>query len=254
MQALSKVGCTEVILAINYQADKIIQELAEIEKRYGVKITCSKETEALGTAGPLKLAEEHIMAMGPEGLLFVFNSDIVCDYPLQELLARHKQHGKEGTIVLATVEDPSRFGVIVANEEGQIKSFVEKPKHFISDKINAGIYLLSTRVLKRIPQRFCMIEREVFPQMAEDGELFSIQLRKDNFWHDIGQPKDYLLGQESYLEHYKLRADGEEFEGNVLIDSTAKIQKGARIGPNVVIGAGCVVEEVISFINQGCED
>jgi len=53
--------------------------------------------------------------MGPEGLLFVLNSDIVCDYPLQELIASHKQHGKEGTIVLATVEDPSRFGVIVTN-------------------------------------------------------------------------------------------------------------------------------------------
>ena len=60
------------------------------------------------------------MTMGPEGLLFVFNSDIVCDYPLQELITRHKQHGKEGTIVLATVEDPSLFGVIVTNQSGLV--------------------------------------------------------------------------------------------------------------------------------------
>ena len=56
MQALSKVGCSEVILAINYQADKILQELTQIEQKYNVKITCSKEPEAMGTAGPIKLA------------------------------------------------------------------------------------------------------------------------------------------------------------------------------------------------------
>lgn len=181
------------------------------------------------------------MTMGPEGLLFVFNSDIVCDYPLGELIQRHKEHGKEGTIVLATVEDPSRFGVIITNQEGRVESFVEKPKHFISNKINAGIYLLSNRVIKRIPQRFCMIEKEVFPQMASEGELYSIELRKENFWHDIGQPKDYLLGQESYLNYYKLQGEGPQFEGGVLIDKTAEVHKGAKIGPNVVIGAGCII-------------
>jgi mannose-1-phosphate guanylyltransferase len=53
--------------------------------------------------------------------------------------------------VLATVEDPSRFGVIVADIDGKVTSFVEKPSYFISNKINAGIYLLNTSVLDRIP-------------------------------------------------------------------------------------------------------
>lgn len=216
----------------------------QIEEKYKIKIICSKEPEAMGTAGPIKLAEEHIMNMGPDGLLFVFNSDIVCDYPLQELVQRHKQHGKEGTIVLASVEDPSRFGVIVTDQEGRIDRFVEKPKEFISNKINAGVYLLSNRVVKRIPQRFCMIEREVFPQMAAEGELYSIELSPKNFWHDVGQPKDYLLGQESFLGYYQLKGEGEQFEGGVLIDKSATVHKGAKIGPNVVIGAGCVIEEV----------
>lgn len=102
-QALAKVGCTEVILAINYQADKIKSELKDIESKYKVKIVCSKEEEPLGTAGPIKLAEAIIKEGGDDGLLFVFNSDIVCDYPLKELVEFHKTHKKEGTIVLATV-------------------------------------------------------------------------------------------------------------------------------------------------------
>lgn len=69
----------------------------------------------MGTAGPIKLAESIIKEGGEDTLLFVFNSDIVCDYPLEELLNFHKGHKKEATIVLATVEDPSRFGVIIAS-------------------------------------------------------------------------------------------------------------------------------------------
>lgn len=40
----------------------------------------------------------------------------------------HKSHGKEGTIVLTEVKDPSRFGVVVTKEDGQVERFVEKPK------------------------------------------------------------------------------------------------------------------------------
>lgn len=120
----------------------------------------------MGTAGPLKLAESVLRADNKEGLFFVLNSDIICDFPFEELLKFHKTHNQEGTIVLSQVTDPSRFGVVVSDPDGKVKSFVEKPVHFISNKINAGIYLLNVSVIDRIPERFCMIEKETFPAMA----------------------------------------------------------------------------------------
>ena len=53
--------------------------------------------------------------------------------------------------MLSQVTDPSRFGVVISESDGRVKSFVEKPVHFISNKINAGIYLLNVSVLDRIP-------------------------------------------------------------------------------------------------------
>jgi mannose-1-phosphate guanylyltransferase len=38
-------------------------------------------------------------------------------------------------------------------------SFIEKPKEPISNKINAGVYLLNVSVLNRIPEGHCMIEK-----------------------------------------------------------------------------------------------
>ena len=131
--------------------------------QYNIKITCSLETEPLGTAGPIRLAEKIIRANNEKGLFFVFNSDVICEYPLDKLIEFHLAHGKQGTIVVTQVEDPSKYGVVIAQPNGEIKKFVEKPSTFVSDKINAGLYLFHTDMIERIPLRPCSIEREIFP-------------------------------------------------------------------------------------------
>ena len=104
----------------------------------------------------------------------------------------HKRHGKEGTLVVTKVDDPRRYGVIVADENNKIQRFVEKPEVFVSNKINAGMYLFNAEILKRIPLKPTSIEREIFPAMAEDQVLYQLEL--PGYWMDIGQPKDYLVG------------------------------------------------------------
>lgn len=131
-------------------------------------------------------------------MFFVFNSDVICEYPLEKLVEYHKAHKNEGTIMVTQVEDPSRYGVVVAKENGQIERFVEKPTTFVSNKINAGLYLFNTSIINRIPNKPCSIEREIFPVMASEETLFQMEL--PGYWMDIGQPKDYLLGQAMYIK------------------------------------------------------
>lgn len=82
----------------------------------------------MGTAGPLKLAQQIIKNDNKSGSFFVFNSDVVCDFPLNEMVEFHKSHGKEATMVLTKVKDPSRFGVVLTEQNGKVTNFVEKPK------------------------------------------------------------------------------------------------------------------------------
>ena len=56
----------------------------------------------------------------------------------------------------------------------QVDRFVEKPKTFVGDKINAGIYCLSPSVLNRIEDRPTSIEKETFPLIAADSRLFAM--------------------------------------------------------------------------------
>ena len=69
-------------------------------------ITFSVETEPLGTAGPLKLAENVLGK--DDSPFFVLNADVTCDYPFKQLAEFHKQHGDEGTIVVTKVEEAQR--------------------------------------------------------------------------------------------------------------------------------------------------
>lgn len=49
------------------------------------------------------------------------------------------------------VEEPSKYGVVVyEGDTGRIHRFVEKPQVFVSNKINAGMYIFSPAMLKRI--------------------------------------------------------------------------------------------------------
>jgi len=81
----------------------------------------------MGTAGPIRLAEKILRDDNESGMFFVFNSDVICDYPLDKMIQFHKNHGKQGTILTTPVEDPSKYGVVISQENGQIESFVEKP-------------------------------------------------------------------------------------------------------------------------------
>ena len=55
-------------------------------------------------------------------------SDVICEFPLKEMLAFHKKTGAEGTILVTQVEEPSKYGVVVTDEASKVERFVEKPK------------------------------------------------------------------------------------------------------------------------------
>ena len=79
----------------------------EWQEKLGVKITCSQETEPMGTAGPLALARS-ILDDGSGNPFFVLNSDVICEYPLAAMLDFHAARGAEATILVTKVEDPTK--------------------------------------------------------------------------------------------------------------------------------------------------
>lgn len=247
IEALVEAGVHQIILAVSYRAEQMETELTQKAVELGVDLIFSHETEPLGTAGPIALARDLLLSS--DAPFFVLNSDIICEFPFRQLEAFHRAHGAEGTIVVTKVEEPSKYGVVLYDDTtGRIKQFIEKPQEFISNKINAGMYILNPSVLSRIEMRPTSIEKEIFPPMSADNQLYAFEL--SGFWMDIGQPRDFLTGMCLYLDALRQRSPDKlqsnemnGIVGNVLVDPSARIGKGCRIGPNVTIGPDVVIEE-----------
>lgn len=80
----------------------------------------SLESEPLGTAGPLALARDILR----EDKFFVLNSDVVCEFPFKAMIDFHNAHGKEGTILVTKVDEPSKYGVVKYDDAGKVISSV----------------------------------------------------------------------------------------------------------------------------------
>lgn len=266
---LVEVGVNHVILAVAYKVEMMNQFVEEQEKLLGIRITLSHESYPLGTAGPLALARHHLLDKDDNGVIlnnniynnvqgtngfcthgdvpfFVLNSDIICDYPFQKMIDFHKSHKAEGTIVVTRVDDPSKYGVVIYDQKGKVERFVEKPTEFVSNKINAGLYIFSKSILDRIELKPTSIERETFPEMASAQQLYALEL--DGYWMDVGQPMDYLKGMVLFLKwsretNSQVLANGSQIVGNVLIDPSANIGKDCQIGPDVCIGPDVQIED-----------
>lgn len=248
-------GVRRFVIAVKHYADRIQSAFGD-GARLGVSIRYSLETELLGTAGAIKNAEDLL-----EDCFLVVNADIISDCRIEPLLQFHRRHGGAVTIGLIEVDDPSHYGVVELEDNGRIMRFVEKPKReeAPSNLVNAGVYVMDKRALAAIPKgREVSIERETFPQLVEQNEVYGHAIR--GYWMDMGTKDRYRAVHWDLLSgRLNLPLSGREHDKGIRIGKGCSIAKGVLlvppvligdqvtigdrsiIGPNAVIGDGCVI-------------
>lgn len=166
IRLLARHGVQEVILATGYMHEKLEAHFGSGEG-FGLSIVYSVEKEPLGTGGALKEAEAML-----DETFFMFNGDNIADFDLSAMAKLHLSEKAMATIALAEVDDVSGFGVARVNG-GKITEFVEKPQNTgpHGRLVNAGAYVIEKSAVKMLPDGFSLIERAMFPQLAQNGKL-----------------------------------------------------------------------------------
>jgi NDP-sugar pyrophosphorylase family protein len=180
---LKKYGVNDVIISTGHMKEKVKQGLGSGEG--GMKISFIEENKPLGTAGPLALLKGRI-----DSSFIVSNGDELKDINIKDMFEHHVRNRALATIALTTVSDPSQYGV--ARLDGnRIVEFVEKPPKDSapSNLINAGFYILEPEVISMIKPGFSMLERDVFPKLAQQGRLFGFPFSGQ--WFDTGNMERY---------------------------------------------------------------
>lgn len=249
LRDLSAHGVDTVVLAVNYMAEAFVRYLGPT--KFNIGIQYSREERPLGTGGPIRRAESFLKDGAP---FLVLNGDVISSIDYRRLLEFHKEKGGLATIALHEVPDPSRFGAVELDGRDRVRRFVEKPKpgEEPSKLVNAGIYVFDPKVVEYIEEgRSVSTELEVFPRLAEEGQLYGFEFR--DLWIDIGLPEDYLKANALLLA----RENGTKLGENVVLDPSAEvlapsvIGNNAKIGGKSLIGPNCAIADNVE-IGSGC--
>jgi N-acetyl-alpha-D-muramate 1-phosphate uridylyltransferase len=102
LEALARAGVVKIIVNTAHLGEKIERALGD-GTRYGVRITYSRETSALETAGGIANAL-HLLGDAP---FIVVNGDVVCDYAFERLCARADELMREHALAdLILIDNP----------------------------------------------------------------------------------------------------------------------------------------------------
>lgn len=143
------------------------------------------------TGGRLSRVSEYLK---DEDIFCLTYGDGVSDVNISELIAFHKEHGKDAT--LTATYPPGRFGALDI-QDGQITQFTEKPKGD-GALINGGFFVLSPDVLDRISGDDCVWEQEPLKGLATDGQLMAFTHK--GFWQPMDTLRDKIYLQELWDE------------------------------------------------------
>ena len=185
-------GIRDFVLCVGYLREVIMEALGD-GSEFGISVEYAIEEEPLGTGGGLKNARELVEG---EEFFLATNGDVITNLdPLR--LVNKAREGYSG--VLALVQLPSPYGVVLTSPDGRIERFVEKPR--LPDYwINAGVYCLTPEVFDYLPDRGD-VERKGFPELAEDGRLGAVKY-EGVYWRAIDTYKDVESASKE-LEPYR---------------------------------------------------
>src|SRR3954468_13770702 len=122
LDLLRQAKIADMTLSLSYLPDKI-QHVLGIGSDHDVHLSYVTEPSPMGTAGAFRYAAKQ-----GEDATIVFNGDILTNIDISGVIAFHKEKKAAATIVLAPVEDPSRYGVVELDDDSRVIRFSEKPK------------------------------------------------------------------------------------------------------------------------------
>jgi len=174
---LAKIfGAEDITLAVGYKHAQIQEKFGD-GKPLNIALHYNVEKEYMGTAGALKIAEDHFKDQ------VGMNGDEIKDIDFAAMASVHEKNKAIATIALATVAY-TKAGGLVCLEGEKVTEFSEKPPD--EDEgfklIHAGAYILSPKIFEYIPPgKKVSIEKEVFPVLAEEGKLCGVDMGERQF-------------------------------------------------------------------------
>ena len=187
---LLKAGYKEIILIVGYKGEKIKKFLKGYDSK-NCKITVINQFDILkkeeyGTLCPLKCIKDIVK----ENFLMVYGDNLYSVKDLKAFNIDDKYNYVAGFIH----EHPERYGVFIS-DNGFLEEIIEKPKKYVGNLINTGLYKFTPEIFDKISQ-ICKSPRGEY-ELTDAITLLAKQRkvkikRIQDYWLDFGNPGDIL--------------------------------------------------------------
>lgn len=255
IEKLTKSGIEKIMITTAYRSDMIKNKIGR--HFGGAVIEYLEEKVPLGTAGGLVFARE-ILALSENEDFLVISGDCVCDFDLVKAKEAHDRNGACATVITTECDNPLEYGVVLSKSGGLITSFNEKPcwSQVGGCRVNTGVYILSSKVIDLVPKNAPFdFSNDLFPAMLEKG-LRLYEHTDFGYWCDVGSVESYYkccidalngkIGNFDSEQKVFSHTDGIKITAPCFIPHEVQIEKGAEIGPNVILSSRC-------HIGKNCE-
>lgn len=237
-----------------------------------------------GTANAIYQNLDYMETFNPDYVL-ILSGDHIYKMDYEVMLDFHKENNADVTIAAMPVplEEASRFGIVITDEDGRITDFEEKPANPRSNLASMGIYIFSWPVLKDAllklsSQPSCDFGKHIIPYCHENKQrLFAYEY--NGYWKDVGTLSSYWEANMElidiipefnlYEEFWKIYTNSDIIPPQYISDHSvierSIIGDGAEIygevhncviGSGVTIGQDSVVRDSIIMkdvtIGKGC--
>ncbi len=180
LRQLKRHGADRIILAVNKLA-RLIEAFFGDGSRLGLDIVYSLEDKPLGTAGPIRLADNL------DEDFIVMNGDLLTTIDYAAFFRRHQASGATATIATFQKEVKIDLGVLETKNETFV-NYIEKPTYHFT--VSMGIYALNRRVLHFIDDGKKVDMPDLVLALHGAGEKI-VCYSGDYEWLDIGRMDDY---------------------------------------------------------------
>jgi bifunctional UDP-N-acetylglucosamine pyrophosphorylase/glucosamine-1-phosphate N-acetyltransferase len=253
----------KIVVVVGHQAEKVQQSVHVTGVRFAL------QREQKGTGDAARCARSVIDA--DDGFLMILNGDgpLLKSETLKALLETAQTHGHGGALVTTALEDPTGYGRVIKDEDGNIASIVEQkagtPEQLAIREVNPGVYCFAARPFWRhidelrpsvpaneyyltdMAEILAQRGHPVRPVHVEDHtELLGINTRVELAIADrilrMRKATELMLSGVTieFPETVTIDADVEVGADSV-IEANVQLRGATRVGSNCRIGTGTVL-------------
>lgn len=224
----------EIAFVIGDFGDAVEKELIEVAAQLGAKGSIHYQDQPLGTAHAVLCAKEKLD--GPVVVAFadtLFKANFKID------------PNDDGILWVKQIEDPSAFGVIKMNDQGEIIDFVEKPKEFVSDLAMIGIYYFKDGQRLRKELEY-LIDNNVIKGGEYQLPDALRRLTESGYKFKPGEVSEWLdCGNKEVTVHTNQRVLEYDLEKGIQLVAPSSKQTNSVIIPPCFIGENAVIENSV---------